>query len=214
MEKRLDELPKEMDISPKELGRRIRAHSVSSYAFYTNMMSGRGTNPRFYTLGDIADALGLIPVLLYTQDGKVETLGHEGIIYGETVEDYVGLAVKKHRETEGLTAKDFRGVHPATLSQFQTGARKNPSIKAIENMCLRLRLTPSYLIKPLERKGMRGTDIDSVFNQAIEVSQEYMVAGPERLDLTAMEKLVGYLNQIAQLSPAMQVRYDLLKGKK
>lgn len=99
----------------------------------------------------LAERFNFIPVVLHDSDGAAETLGIEGFLKGDPVDNYVGRVFEKYRLIRGLEQKEvahLSGVNPPDICRYEKGPVL-PKIGRFETICQVLNLSPEYLVPEL-----------------------------------------------------------------
>lgn len=112
----------------------------------------------FHKVEFFARLINRIPLVFYRADtGVPETLGIEGFLRGEEIENYIGRVINKYRITNNMSEADLARIMRATPDMiwgYESG-KINPRTKTLERISGVLGLIPAYFV---EKEGVDYTN--------------------------------------------------------
>lgn len=135
------------------------AETANMYPFQiSNLLKDlrtEGSTVSLRSIMGIGETQGLAPVALYRQDGEIEDLGVEDFLNGQTVDNYIGRALWKHRKLKGYTQESLAeslGYSWMGIHRYES-KHVIPDLERFETISKELNLTPVYLADfPLDKK--------------------------------------------------------------
>ncbi len=101
LQERLEDLPGELNVSWAQMADIIGMPQSN----FSNVKNGYHRTT-LYTLEKIGYGLGLIPIIIFSQSGRIEDLGNPNFVNGDPIENYVGQVLRKNRLKVGMTIEE------------------------------------------------------------------------------------------------------------
>lgn len=178
-----------------------------------------GINDKLRSLAHLesaAAALNLLPLVLYRENSNTpEESGLEEYFYGKIkVQQYFSAVIEANLRERGWSQSSFAKkckIAPSTASMILGGSR-NPGIDTVEGMAGILNLTPQYLVPKRTGRPPLRVYKDS-FEKVVETFQGYLIISGNEFPLADLHQAIEYGVRINELTMALKVRYDILKGR-
>ncbi len=190
--------------------RKIARRHGTNYSLFLPVLSGG--NPNLHSIENMAGALNLIPLVIYSLDGDILNPGIRGFDGGKTIDNYVGKVIAHERREREISQVDLAQksrIKPSyQLSQIEHG-KAGISVGRLEKLTDALGLVPRYLVAKMPWQGIIPPSYEP-WDNTIKSLQELLAVSPNRISPTEMEKIMNYTGNLGKLISALNTRIGVL----